>query len=103
MKKDGSKTKKDLVAGILQLCDATGLVKKLPSDLEVTLSALFIYRNRMFHDGFAGQYFQTDALDAGSGAREVLLNQLAVETDGFENLRAAVALQRGNAHFRKDL
>ena len=41
-----------LVKGIKQLSDSTGLVKFLPDDLETTLSALFAYRNNMFHHGF---------------------------------------------------
>lgn len=43
---------KDLVKGILQLADATGLKSHLPDDLEHTLQALFEYRNKMFHHGF---------------------------------------------------
>lgn len=42
----------DLVKGIRQLSDSTGLEKFLPDDLEKTLSALFAYRNKMFHHGF---------------------------------------------------
>lgn len=42
----------DLVAGIMQLADATGLKKHLPKDLKQTLLALFEYRNKMFHCGF---------------------------------------------------
>jgi hypothetical protein len=42
----------DLTKGILQLADATGLRSKLPKDIDKTLSALFGYRNKMFHCGF---------------------------------------------------
>ena len=51
MVKDG-RTSKDLVSGIMQLADATGLSARLPRDLQATLSALFAYRNKMFHLGF---------------------------------------------------
>lgn len=42
----------DLVAGIVQLASFTGLKVHLPDDLNKTLSALFYYRNMMFHNGF---------------------------------------------------
>ena len=45
-------SRRDLVQGILQLSDATGLGDFLPSDLKPTLQALFQYRNKMFHHGF---------------------------------------------------
>ena len=41
-----------IVHGIIQLSDSIGLGEFLPQDLERTLSALFVYRNRMFHHGF---------------------------------------------------
>jgi len=41
-----------LVEGIMQMTEATGLGKRLPPDLKATLSALFAYRNKMFHLGF---------------------------------------------------
>lgn len=44
--------KKNLVKGVLQLADATGLTAHLPNDLRPTLQALFEYRNKMFHFGF---------------------------------------------------
>lgn len=43
---------KNLVGGILQLSDATGLKKFLPEDIANTLTVLFSYRNKMFHHGF---------------------------------------------------
>lgn len=42
----------DLVQGILQLADAIGFRPRLPSDIDKVLSALFSYRNKMFHFGF---------------------------------------------------
>lgn len=48
----GNRREKNVVRGILQLADAVGLKGRLPSDLEPTLSALFDYRNKMFHCGF---------------------------------------------------
>lgn len=42
----------DLVRGIIQLSEATGLKPFLPHDLEIVLKVLFSYRNKMFHCGF---------------------------------------------------
>ncbi len=42
----------DLVRGIFQLSDAIGLTSLFPADLNTVLSALFTYRNKMFHNGF---------------------------------------------------
>lgn len=44
--------RKDIVKGIFQLSDAIGLLERFPSDLKTVLSALFAYRNSMFHHGF---------------------------------------------------
>ncbi len=49
---DKNGRRKDLMRGILQLADATGLKHFLPSDIELVLKALFGYRNKMFHYGF---------------------------------------------------
>lgn len=43
---------RDLVEGIVQLVDAVAMKALMPGDLEHTLSALFAYRNKMFHFGF---------------------------------------------------
>jgi len=48
----GNRSKKNLVRGIFQLSEAVGLTSKLPAELKRTLSALFAYRNNMFHLGF---------------------------------------------------
>ncbi|MCY4645673.1 MAG: hypothetical protein OXE73_02125 [Gammaproteobacteria bacterium] len=42
---------RDIAKGIVQLAEAIDLRKHLPADLEKTLSALFAYRDRMFHGG----------------------------------------------------
>lgn len=42
----------DIVAGIKQLATSTGLQPLLPNEYEKALSALFGYRNNMFHNGF---------------------------------------------------
>lgn len=43
---------RDLVRGVMQLADAIGLSPHLPTQIEHTMSALFEYRNKMFHFGF---------------------------------------------------
>ena len=48
----GGHRRKDLVKGIMQLVDAVDMARYIPNDLEPTLSALFEYRNKMFHHGF---------------------------------------------------
>ncbi len=57
----------------------------------------------VLHLRFAGDDVEADALDAGGGAGEVLLDEAAVEADGFEDLGAAVGLERGDAHLGEDL
>lgn len=44
--------RRNIVQGIVQLSDSIGLSEFLPDDLDRTLSALFAYRNKMFHHGF---------------------------------------------------
>ena len=44
--------RKDIVQGVQQLADSIGLGEYLPDNYEKTLSALFSYRNKMFHNGF---------------------------------------------------
>ena len=60
-------------------------------------------RVRVLGLGFARQNIQAHAFDARSGSREVPVDQVLVQADGFEDLRAAIALQRRDAHLREDL
>jgi hypothetical protein len=46
------RVEKNLAKGIVQLRDALGLTDRMPAEIEPTLSALFAYRNAMFHNGF---------------------------------------------------
>ena len=52
-----------------------------------------VARAHLFGDGV-----DADAADARRGVREIPLDELLLEADGFENLRAAIALQRRDAH-----
>ncbi len=47
-----NKIKTDVVIGIRELADATGVTAYLPTNASLVLSALFRYRNAMFHNGF---------------------------------------------------
>lgn len=55
--------KRNLVDGIMELADAVGLVGDLPADLRNTLSALFAYRNKMFHEGIEWPVSRRAAFD----------------------------------------
>ena len=44
--------RKDMVRNLIKSISAMGWGKYLPEDLELTLTALFEYRNKMFHNGF---------------------------------------------------
>ena len=48
----GGKRRRDVTQGIKQLSASIGLMEVLPDHIEKTLSALFAYRNKMFHCGF---------------------------------------------------
>ena len=52
---------------------------------------------------FPGDDVQADAADARRGAGEVLFNHRRMQADGFENLRAAIALDGRDAHLGSDL
>ena len=46
-----------------------------------------------------GDFENADALDAGASAREILVEEGGVQANGLENLCAAIALVRRDAHF----
>src|SRR5262249_53756296 len=47
---------------------------------------------------FFGDLGKRDPFDAGRSAGEVLSDELRLEADSIENLRAAIRLVRGDAH-----
>ena len=57
----------------------------------------------VLHLGFACEHIEADAFDARCGAREVGFDQMLIEADGFEDLGAAIALQRADAHLGEGL
>ena len=50
-----------------------------------------------------GEHVQPHAPDAGGGTGEMGVDQLALEAHGLEDLRAAIGLDRGDAHLRDRL
>ena len=56
----------------------------------------------MTDERFGLNHIDADALDAAGRSDEVFVDQFPTEPDGFEDLRAAVALHRGNAHLAGD-
>ena len=57
----------------------------------------------VLHLRFAGEHVEADALDARGGAGEVVVDERLIEADGFKDLRAAIALQRADAHLGEGL
>ncbi len=57
----------------------------------------------MLHLALASQHIQADPLEAGGRSREIGIHQIFVQSDRFENLSSAIALERRDAHFRKGL
>ena len=99
--------------GVLQLADGQRIEQMILAAHAVLIAAADLqlgigFRQRLesvvvLHLGFARQHIQADAFDARRGAGEISLDQRFVQADGFEHLRAAIALQRGDAHLREDL
>ena len=54
-------------------------------------------------ENFGGESFQISPLDARGGAGEIFVHQGLLQSDAFENLRAQITLDRGNADFRSHL
>ncbi len=50
--KEKEKNKQGVVKAITYLSKSRGLAQFFPEDYEKTLDALFLYRNKMFHNGF---------------------------------------------------
>lgn len=48
---DDKSSRKDLTAGIIQLSDAIAISTKMPKFFKETITCVFAYRNKMFHNG----------------------------------------------------
>ena len=53
----------DIISGLPQICEATGLSSYLEPDIMDWLAAMLSYRNRMFHGGFEWSLGQRDQFD----------------------------------------
>src|ERR1041385_3772146 len=73
----------------------------LPAEIELS------YRHRLIGQTVAPKRLfadieNTDPLHARRCAGKIAVNEFVVESNGFEDLSAAVGLHRRNAHLRKD-
>ena len=78
----------------------------LATEVEVAVGALVgsrWVREQVTALALLGDLVESDAGDLRDGAREVLVDQLLVEPDRLEHLRAAVRRDGGDAHLRHDL
>ena len=99
--------------GVLQRCDrvggpgmvlATGTERVLAAEIErVLVDLLVAERHGVAAHGFLGDLGETHALDAGVGAGEILGDEIGLQSDGVEDLRAAIGLIGRDAHLRHDL
>src|SRR5262249_17931632 len=97
-----------LADGLLELADgerveemalAADAVLILPADVEVSIVfAAGPIGELVPHGGLARDHIEADAADARGGAGEILVHELLVESDGLEDLGAAVALDGGDTH-----
>ena len=85
----------------VQLAVAPPLI--LAAALQIVATAFAPIRARVALPHFFGDLLQADAADLRRGRREVLVDERAIEADRFEDLRAAIALQRRDAHLRHHL
>ena len=62
----------------------------------------FLIRRLVSHLSFLGDLLQSDAADGGDDAAEIFLRHFLADADGFEDLRAVVALDGGDPHLAHD-
>ena len=76
----------------------------LAADVErVAVDLAIRKRMAMTHGGFFGDDVERRAFDARGGPGEILVNDVSGQSDRFKDLRAAIALDGADAHFRGDL
>src|SRR5690349_23023373 len=61
-----------------------------------------LIRDAMPPQGLLPDFADADAFDARRRAREITVDDLMVQADRFEDLCAAIGLDRGDAHLRED-
>ncbi len=78
---------------------AAGAVGVFAADIERGLVDLLVAeRVGVAARGFFGDLGEADAFDAGVGAGEILRDEIGLQPDGVENLRAAIGLVGRDAH-----
>ena len=83
---------------------AAGAVGIFAADIErVLVDRRIAERVGMAARGFFGDFGQADALDAGMGADEIFRDEIGLQSDGVEDLRAAIGLIGRDAHLRHHL
>jgi len=82
----------NLVEGIMQLSSATGLKEFLPPNLRNMLSAVFTYRNKMFHLGFEWPMDERKKFQAMIASEKWPDNWFACATSDFSRKRQASAV-----------
>ncbi len=102
-----------IAAGLLQLVNCLGVEEVVfavfaPLVLAANLQGAPVDRAlregmRVAHGGLTRDDLDTRAADARGGPGEVFIHEVLVETDRFEDLRAAVALDGRDAHLGEDL
>ena len=96
------------LAGLLQQADRFGVDDMRLAALVVLVEIAPFQRvvgavGRFVAQGvFPGDFRDADAFDARRRVAEILIDQVLLDTDGFENLRAVVAVDRRNAHLGHD-
>ncbi len=93
---DGLRVEQMILAVVAPLVLAAG-IEDVAVDLAVGEGVL------VAHLDFARDDVEADAVDARGGPGEVFVDDGRMQADGFENLRAAVALDGGDAHLGDDL
>ncbi len=90
--------------GIQQVALAAHAILIFAADAKLGVGfAERLHGELVLHQRFAREDFDAHAFDARGGAGEIAVDELAIQADGLENLRALVALQRGDAHLREGL
>ncbi len=80
---------------------ARGLIIAADSQFRIRLRQR-LHGVLVFHLRFAREHVESDTFNTRRGSGEVPVDQRFVQSDGLEYLRAAIALQRGDAHLRED-
>ena len=98
--------------GLLQLADSVRVQQMIfttytervtAADRKLRIGVRQRYeRIGVFHHCFPCQHIQPHAFNSRRRSGKVLFYELAVQADGFKDLRSAIALQRGNAHLREN-